>query len=121
MITALLAVAGGVVEAGRPVGHARGRRPPTGLLNNPFNQSINHNLFFSSPSLTAERSSPMSTFTLRRRLAAAFPGAFLLQKRCRCVLLVHGPGRPMDEVTVVSCPRCRRYAWYQAKTKIGTA
>jgi hypothetical protein len=43
MIAALLAVAGGVVEAGRPVGHARERRPPTGLLSNPFNQSINHN------------------------------------------------------------------------------
>jgi hypothetical protein len=66
----------------------------------------------------------MSTFTLRRRLAAAFPGAFLLQKRCRCSLRVHGPGRPMDEITVVPCARCRRYAWYQAKTAkigIGTA
>jgi hypothetical protein len=46
MIAALLAVAGGVVEAGRPVGHARERRPPTGLLNNPFTIHQSQSLLF---------------------------------------------------------------------------
>jgi hypothetical protein len=51
---------------------------------------------------------------IRRRLAACFPGAFLLQKRCRCVLHVFGRG-PKAEVRVEPCVRCSRYARIRAR------
>ncbi len=50
----------------------------------------------------------------RRMLAAAFPGAFLLQKRCKCRLHVYGDG-PQAEVLAEPCARCRRYEWIRAQ------
>lgn len=60
-------------------------------------------------------------FIIRHRLATIFPGAFLLQKRCRCTLHLAGPeGDPNARVLGVEiCPRCRRYGWY--RTKMGAA
>lgn len=46
---------------------------------------------------------------LRRKLATAFPGSFLLQKRCRCTVHVYGNG-PSADVAVAACGRCQRYA-----------
>lgn len=64
----------------------------------------------------------MNSITLRRCLAAAFPGAFLLRKRCRCKLHIFGTGPLADrEVVAVPCARCRRYAWWQCKQGVAVA
>lgn len=58
----------------------------------------------------------MRPSVLRRRLAAVFPGAFLLAKRCRCVVHVIGrEGDPNARVAVEPCRACRRYAAYLSR------
>ncbi|WP_447859643.1 hypothetical protein [Nitrospira calida] len=51
---------------------------------------------------------------IRRRLAAIFPGTFLLPRRdCRCVLHVAGAENdPNAEVGVKVCRPCRKYERY---------
>jgi hypothetical protein len=54
----------------------------------------------------------MMTESARRHLAAAFPGAFLLRKRCRCTVHTATPGQGRAPLCwVVPCARCVRFAW----------
>ena len=50
----------------------------------------------------------MHTTLVRSRLRQAFPGAFLLRKRCRCTLHVFGQGHKAL-VDVEPCKPCLRY------------
>jgi hypothetical protein len=52
------------------------------------------------------------TESVRRRLAAVFPGAFLLRTRCKCTVYTATPGQGCAPLCWVEpCKRCIRFAW----------